>query len=99
MEQKLSEAEMTILLVKAAHNLNEAGFNDSVAKLLLQILRDLSKPISQEDVHFLNEWCYRLEQADLSKDPFEVFDLVSDLSQIAKRYIIIKKNREQENVA
>lgn len=99
MEHKLSEGEMTLLLLKAANNLNEAGFNDSVGRLLMQIVSDLSKPIPQEDVAFLNEWCYRLEQADLSKDPFEVFDLVSDLSQIAKRYIVIKKNREQEDVA
>ena len=99
MGNKVSEGEMALLLIKAANNLNKAGFNDSVAKLLMQIVTDLSKPIPQEDVRFLNQWCYRLEQSDISKDPLEVFDLVSDLSQIAKRYVVIKKNKEQEDVA
>ena len=97
MEHKLSEMDLALLLLKAANNLNSAGFNDSVGKLLMQIATDLSKPIPQEDVAFLNEWCVRLEQVDLNKSPFGAFDLVSDLSQIMKRYVIIKAKVKKES--
>ena len=99
MEHRISEAEMTLLLLKAANNLNSAGFNDSVAKVLMQLAQDLSKPIPKEDVVFLNQWCDRLEKAKIKEDPMEVFDLISDLSQIMKRFIVAKKSNEQQDVA
>ena len=87
---RVSKEEMAILLFKVAKNLNEAGFNDSVGRLLMQIVNDLSKPIPPEEVTFLNEWCLRLENSHISEDKFEAFDLVSDLSQIAKRFVMAK---------
>lgn len=88
----VTEAEMLTLLLQVARNLNEAGFNDSVGRLLMQIVSDLQKPIPHADVTFLNAWCERLETASLKEDPMEVFDLVSDLSQIMKRFVIAKEN-------
>tara|TARA_R100001510_G_scaffold57628_1_gene66517 strand:+ start:2259 stop:2558 length:300 start_codon:yes stop_codon:yes gene_type:complete len=93
---KVSEGELALLLIKAANNLNNAGFNDSVGRLLLEAISDLSKPIPEEDVRFLNQWCYRLELTDVKSNPIEVFDLISDLSQIMKRYIVAKSNKKEE---
>ena len=98
MSHKITNEEMGALLIKASHNLNNAGFNDSVGRLLMQAVKDLSNPIPTEDVSFLNEWCERLENCELSDDPMEAFDLVSDLSQIAKRFVIAR-SAEQSNVA
>lgn len=90
--EKLTDAEMLAMLVQISQNLNNAGFNQAAAKVLMQLAQDLSKPIPREDVVFLNEWCDRLEKAKIKEDPMEVFDLVSDLSQIMKRFVISKEN-------
>jgi hypothetical protein len=100
MGHKVTNEEMGALLVKVSHNLNNAGFNDSVGRLLMQAVKDLQRPLPREDVTFLNNWCQRLENCELSDNPMEAFDLVSDLSQIAKRFVIAKNgSAEESNVA
>jgi len=95
MERLMSSQEMAQLLIKAANNLNTCGLNRDVGYYLLQILHSLSETtLPREDIVFLNEYCTRLRLWETQgENPIEVFDVISDVSQMTKRLMIAKERK------